>query len=74
MRKRKIQAEIFEEIENIVPRYPLDLVSKEESDEKNDKSFLAFGKLAKICQFSVCDLCGSHILLEYLMLTHDIYV
>ena len=74
MPQQKIQAEIFEEIEKIVPRYPLDHLWKEESDEKNDNNFLAFVKLVKICQFLVCDLCGSHILSEYLMLTHNISV
>ena len=44
----KYRQKYSKRFENIVPRYPLDLVSKEESDEKNDKSFLAFGKLAKI--------------------------
>ena len=42
MPQQKIQAEIFEEIEKIVPRYPLDHLWKEESDEKNDNNFLAF--------------------------------
>ena len=51
MPQQKIQAEIFEEIENIVPRYPLDHVSKEELDEKMTKISWRLSNLPKYANF-----------------------
>ena len=59
-------SEQFKEIENIVPPYtPRPLAERVQFDENKNYNFLVFdtetnttGKLAEICQLSVCDISG----------------
>ena len=76
----QVKSEQFKEIENIVPPYtPRPQVKKIKFDKNKNYNFLVFdtetnstGKLAEICQLSVCDMSGSHMFSEYVLPTHDI--
>ena len=73
-----ISSEQFKEIENILPPYtPRPLAEGVQFHENNTYNFLLFdtetnttGKLAEICQLSVCDMSGSHRFSEYVRTTN----
>ena len=75
-----ISSEQFKEIENTLPPYtPRPLAEGVQFDENNTYNFLVFdtetnttGKLAEICQLSVCNMSGSHRFSEYVLPIHDI--